>query len=138
MTFYIPNIRNDISSNIELTFYDDEENIESPFINVSLFKYLIDIKEKINENHDSWDNMKKYTNLYEFIHTPVHPLRKSVCSYIPISRSYFKMIEMINTYNLLKNNTNNNIKSFHLAEGPGGFIEALVNIRKIQMINIMV
>ena len=29
------------------------------------------------------------------------------------------------------------LKSFHLAEGPGGFIEATTYLRIIQMINIM-
>ena len=49
-----------------------------------------------------------------------------VCSYKPISRAFFKMIEMLHNYNF---NFNKNIITFHLAEGPGGFIEALKYMR---------
>ena len=40
------------------------------------------------------------------------------------------MIEMINSYRLLENYENGSIKTFHLAEGPGGFIEAVCYIRE--------
>ena len=67
-----------------------------------------------------------------------------------IGDDIFKMIELLNNF-IFTNNTNmyksfnsqsfdnynisvhhdvNPIRSFHLAEGPGGFIEALVNLRK--------
>ena len=39
------------------------------------------------------------------------------------------MIEIINIYNLFKHYNKTNLTSFHLAEGPGGFIEAFVNSR---------
>ena len=47
-----------------------------------------------------------------------------------ISRSYFKMIEIANNYlsKYLKSNIKQ-IRSLHLAEGPGGFIEALSDLR---------
>ena len=45
----------------------------------------------------------------------------------PVSRSYYKMIEMFKKFNLL-----NDIKSriLCIAESPGGFIQALVDLRK--------
>jgi 23S rRNA U2552 (ribose-2'-O)-methylase RlmE/FtsJ len=55
--------------------------------------------------------------------------KKCISKYKPLSRSYFKMIEMTNLFKLLENYTDFSIKSFHLAEGPGGFIEAISNIR---------
>ena len=98
-------------------------------INHSLREYLKNIKEEIGKYEDKWDVYKKYTNKYEYINTNINSnnIKTSVCSYKPISRSYFKMIEILNNY---KFNFDNNISSFHLAEGPGGFIEALTNYRE--------
>jgi 23S rRNA U2552 (ribose-2'-O)-methylase RlmE/FtsJ len=88
------------------------------------------MKEKIHTYGSEWDHYKKYTNPYEFIHTVVPYKHKSISKYKPLSRSYFKMIEILN---LLKININDDaagaISSFHLAEGPGGFIEALLHTR---------
>jgi 23S rRNA U2552 (ribose-2'-O)-methylase RlmE/FtsJ len=53
--------------------------------------------------------------------------KKSIAKHKPLSRSYFKMIEIMNTFNI--NFTSKPIQSFHLAEGPGGFIEALLHKR---------
>tara|TARA_Y100000816_G_scaffold288655_1_gene273623 strand:+ start:586 stop:1683 length:1098 start_codon:yes stop_codon:yes gene_type:complete len=40
------------------------------------------------------------------------------------------MIEILDNFNILENYGNNPITSFHLAEGPGGFIEALATKRE--------
>ncbi len=96
----------------------------------SLVSYLTNSKNKINNLIEQWDNLKKYTNTYEFIHTPIPFSKLSISKYKPLSRSYFKMIEILNFFNLLKKFDNNIINSFHLAEGPGGFIEALAYLRK--------
>ena len=78
----------------------------------------------------SWDKYKKYTNPYEFIHTVVPNTKQSVCIYKPLSRSFFKMIEMCKLFNILQDLPHDKCKTFHLAEGPGGFIEAIVMLRK--------
>ena len=134
---------------------------------------------------------KKYTNPYEFINTIIPGKNKCIAKYKPLSRSYFKMIEILHfffldefvdfshtkgvekitnfvgqspekfvrghssyptTETIPQEKTLNNdsviqgstgqvfdsdntvvsrkpIRSFHLAEGPGGFIEALANTR---------
>jgi len=95
----------------------------------SLVESLKKNKNKINQIIDDWDKYKKYTNSYEFIHTQIPNTKISISKYKPLSRSYFKMVEIINTFKLL-NKYNNEIKTFHLAEGPGGFIEAIANMRK--------
>lgn len=95
----------------------------------SLVESLKKNKNKINQIIDEWDKYKKYTNNYEFIHTQIPNTKISISKYKPLSRSYFKMVEIINTFKLL-NKYNNEIKTFHLAEGPGGFIEAIANMRK--------
>jgi 23S rRNA U2552 (ribose-2'-O)-methylase RlmE/FtsJ len=98
-----------------------------PIISNSLSHYLYDIKERIDSFEYEWDVFKRYTNPYEYIHTGVPQKRKSVSKYKPLSRSYFKMIELTIFFKLL--DSDEPIRSFHLAEGPGGFIEALSNMR---------
>jgi 23S rRNA U2552 (ribose-2'-O)-methylase RlmE/FtsJ len=108
--------------------YSELSHEEDPiFISNSLSYYLSNIKERINSREKLWDSYKKYTNPYEYIHSPTPIKRKSVSKYKPISRSYFKMIEILNLFQLKYENP---IRSFHLAEGPGGFIEALAMTRK--------
>jgi 23S rRNA U2552 (ribose-2'-O)-methylase RlmE/FtsJ len=88
----------------------------------SLYNYLHLLKQTIDEYYEYWDILKKITNPYEYIHTIVPNYKCSLCKYKPLSRSFFKMIEIIDTFSFLNEPTN--IQSFHLAEGPGGFIEA--------------
>ena len=99
-------------------------------LSFSLANYLYTIKEKITAIEKQWDIFKKYTNPYEYIHTTVPFKKKSVSKHKPISRSYFKMIEIVKTFRLLPPKNTSPIHTFHLAEGPGGFIEAMVNMRQ--------
>lgn len=121
--FLLPRSNNILYKNIE---YTTTEGIPVSVISQSLCYYLYNIKEKITSREKQWDIYKKYTNPYEYIHTVVPLKKKSVSKYKPLSRSYFKMIEIINTFHI---NYTEPITSFHLAEGPGGFIEALVKLR---------
>jgi 23S rRNA U2552 (ribose-2'-O)-methylase RlmE/FtsJ len=98
------------------------------YYNETLRRYIHNIKLEIDKLTDVWDKNKKYLNQYEFINTQFDFNTPIICTYKPISRSFFKMIEMINSYNF--NFSNEKINSFHLAEGPGGFIEALAYTRK--------
>jgi 23S rRNA U2552 (ribose-2'-O)-methylase RlmE/FtsJ len=102
-------------------------------INKTLNKYLLYVKEKIESYTDRWDKYKKYTNPYEYIHSPIPNTKNSVSTMKPLSRSFFKMIEMYISLDLLEHIPPSlpqvTIKSFHLAEGPGGFIEALAYMR---------
>ena len=97
-------------------------------ISNSLSSYLYEIKHKIDKQVKEWDVFKKYTNPYEYINTPIPFNKKCVSKHKYLSRSYFKMIEIINTFDIYFGEKP--IKSFHLAEGPGGFIEALIDVRK--------
>uniref|UniRef100_A0A6C0D1S7 Ribosomal RNA methyltransferase FtsJ domain-containing protein n=1 Tax=viral metagenome TaxID=1070528 RepID=A0A6C0D1S7_9ZZZZ len=105
----------------------ETQDAPCPVISNSLSHYLYDIKEKIDKHEREWDIYKKYTNPYEYIHTMVPMKKKCVATHKPLSRSYFKMIEIMNIFNL--KGDSRPIRSFHLAEGPGGFIEALAHIR---------
>lgn len=128
MTFFLlPEIHNDIEINdIEITYDKPYDTL----LSLSLQQYLSDIKKQIDINSDLWDSIKKYTNTYEFIHTIIPNYNKSISTYKPISRSFYKMVEISNMLNIFKDFQNYSIKSFHLAEGPGGFIEATSFLRQ--------
>jgi len=67
-----------------------------------------------------WDDAKKITNPYEYIFLSLQRrMPWSITSIQPLSRSYFKMIEMWDALGLTARATS------HSAEGPGGFLEAI-------------
>lgn len=186
--------------------YIESNILPSHYISNSVSHYLQNIKERINEHERDWEIYKRYTNPFEYIHTNVPNKKKSVSKYKPLSRSYFKMVEIIQFFDLLPkesshtppsspeysmrtprsvpiisdnytkdvniilppqsvpysyyanpyqtfanattsasfnslymasditreayhNIDSSSIRSFHLAEGPGGFIEAFLEIR---------
>lgn len=123
--FLLPKNNIQTYKSIFTTLSDEPPN---PLISNSLSYYLSDIKMKINDYEKEWDIFKKHTNPYEYIHTMIPNKKKYISKCKPLSRSYFKMIEIVHTFRL--NDIFDNIKSFHLAEGPGGFIEALVQQRQ--------
>jgi 23S rRNA U2552 (ribose-2'-O)-methylase RlmE/FtsJ len=139
--FILPNILNIVSVNdiniTQATECDTETEHESEDHNIviskSLASYLNIMKGQIDDYNDEWDIYKKYTNTYEYIHTIIPQHKISVCKLKPLSRSYYKLIEIINTLTITL--PNEPIKSFHLAEGPGGFIEALIYYRKLNLNN---
>ena len=119
---------NDISLSYDETFTNEF------LINTSLKEYLTNIKAEIDDVQGKWDIIKKVTNKYEYINSCVaieglKGVNTSVCSHKPISRSYFKMIEILNNFDF-KFMKSSAIKTFHLAEGPGGFIEAISRKRQ--------
>lgn len=105
----------------------EKESVPLPVISNSLSTYLYETKRKLDEREKDWDVFKKYTNPYEYIHTVIPFKKKCVSKHKPLSRSYFKMIEIVNTFGLTFESKP--IKTFHLAEGPGGFIEAMTHLR---------
>jgi len=122
--FLLPKIHSNIYSKIVCC---ESTELHLPCISNSLSYYLCDIKEKIHLYEKEWDNYKKYTNPYEYIHTPVPYKKKCISKYKPLSRSYFKMLEISQSFGL--HIYYHPIKTFHLAEGPGGFIEAICKLR---------
>lgn len=112
------------NKDIKLTLSDSVEISLSQ----SLYHYLTSSKQRIDNNVEEWDFFKKITNPYEFIHTPPQNCMRAVADYSAISRSFYKLIEIVTNYELFEN-FNDGIQSFHLAEGPGGFIEAMIYMR---------
>lgn len=125
--FLLPRIpfNNDINECIKATYSENSNNI---VINKTLSSYLYKIKCEIDTKQGEWDKYKKYTNPYEYIHTVIPGAKYSVCKTKPLSRSYFKMIEICKSLKLF-DELPDNCKTYHLAEGPGGFIEAIANYR---------
>ena len=107
---------------------DDVINV-NPFLSKTTFKYIKQMKQEIDKYQTEWDNLKKYVNPYEYIHTQIPDCKSSVSKIKPISRSYYKLIEICDHLNVLNDNSYP-ISTFHLAEGPGGFIEAMISLRK--------
>jgi len=131
MLYYLLNqIKYNIKpENIKIKFYyKDEKKGKQLYISKTLAKYLNAAKQQISNYNGNWDNVKKYTNPYEFIHTNIPHLSYSISKYKPISRAFFKIIEIYNTFDLLSHR--HSINTYHLAEGPGGFIEATTYVRK--------
>lgn len=88
-------------------------------LNEMLNIHLVHWKNKINDNK-CWDTAKRLSNTFEFIFSSGYN-KVSVSKKKPLSRSYFKLWEILHDFDIVSSN----IKSAHIAEGPGGFIECL-------------
>jgi 23S rRNA U2552 (ribose-2'-O)-methylase RlmE/FtsJ len=94
---------------------------------------LHEYRNRINQyesgllNGKNWEYFKKIVNPYEIVYTQkkYDDFPESVSSLKPLSRSYFKMIEMIEIINFFNMPHLDNVRCAHVCEGPGGFIEAL-------------
>lgn len=107
------------------------------------YKYTRDVEEYLKtklknlkseiDNHShvkSWDKYKKYANDYELIYTDINPY-PYVSSITPISRSYFKLWEILHDFESdFKFKSKDSIKAVFLAEGPGGFVQSFMNYRR--------
>jgi len=93
---------------------------------------LMALKERIQpfEASGHWELLKKMVNPYEIVYThdsvDFHP---SIAVIKPLSRSYFKMIEMLDILGFYEGvpKQTQKIRTAHIAEGPGGFIQAVAD-----------
>lgn len=104
-------------------------------INNTLNLLLVDEKNKIDKYYDIWDKYKKFTNEYEFIYSSNDNKYKSVINCNKISRSYFKLWEILNEFPLIRENSRE-IKIANIAEAPGGFIEAICDFIELNTSNV--
>lgn len=115
-----------VPDNIKISISGDEQPC---YIGSTLCMYLNRVKILIDNYLMEWDNVKKVTNTYEYIHTIMPHRKHSISKYKPLSRAFFKLVEICNTLNIFDKYTDCPITTFHLAEGPGGFMEAMTHLR---------
>lgn len=74
-----------------------------------------------------WEFAKKISNPYELVYTyKSEYIPQSVAVIKPLSRSYFKMMEILNLTGFLEGRRPGPaLRTAHVCEGPGGFIEAI-------------
>lgn len=98
--------------------------------NDELHQTLTTYKNKITEYYKNklWDRYKKLTNEYEMIFTTPNT-GCNISAYVPVSRSFFKMWEMLHDFREELSLDKPKLNVIFLAEGPGGFAEAFFKYR---------
>ena len=124
VTWYVPPPRLTQASLFQcpvLGPWEEEQNVDIDALKESIQPY---------DKTELWDLAKRITNPYELISTFSNRLKlpKSTCCLHPLSRSFFKMIEMLTHLQFFERHKNPKLKSLHICEGPGGFIEAFHHI----------
>ena len=94
--------------------------VDKNYIFISIYNKLKISKSLIDDYYENWDKVKKYINPYELVNSNKN-------KYITVSRSYFKLWEMIIKFDLI--NSKEPIIISNIAEAPGGFIEAILKYR---------
>lgn len=110
---------------------DEREYSELVAKNAWLHSTLNKCKNQITQYYSNrkWEQCKKYTNEYELVFTTC-PEFPGIASYTPISRSFFKLWEMLFDYATeLGSDRRTPMRAMFLAEGPGGFMESFAKFR---------
>jgi hypothetical protein len=97
--------------------------------------HLHTLRKRINDyeqecGQSEWEYYKKAVNPYEFVYTQKKyaDFPESICILHPLSRSYFKIIEMLEVLQFFKEFARQPLlRSAHVCEGPGGFIEGFLD-----------
>ncbi len=94
-------------------------------------------KKKIEQlkSMDEWELRKKIINPYEAIFSNVDESFPCVCKADPLSRSYFKMIEMLDICGFWEL-VPSTFQTAHTCEGPGGFIQCVIEQAKQRQLNL--
>lgn len=113
------------------------EQSRSDELNMYLCNISHDVKNHISKYCTSkcndWDTMKKLTNPYELVFSNC---KESFSKKRPISRAYFKLREIMVDFVLPWINPTTPLRTAHIAEAPGGFIECVLDIEKEHLLNI--
>lgn len=104
---------------------------QTMLLNDHIHFFLKQKKDCISEHYKTkkWDKYKKFANDYELIFTSSNNF-PSVSSYQAISRSFFKLWEILHDFeDTFKFKMKSSVRAAFLAEGPGGFMEAFARYR---------
>tara|TARA_Y100000768_G_C23990329_1_gene692058 strand:+ start:8122 stop:9357 length:1236 start_codon:yes stop_codon:yes gene_type:complete len=115
---------NNINFKIEIS-----EKFPKSLINKK-YKNLLNNIKNIACNIDNWTVYRRLFTTLNFLNFHINKKNIGIYKKNILSRSFFKMIEIHNTYNIFKDYKNSNIKVALIAEAPGGFVEALYKLRK--------
>jgi 23S rRNA U2552 (ribose-2'-O)-methylase RlmE/FtsJ len=96
-------------------------DIINPIIFDVFHQQLIETKKTIDSHIDKWNLYRSHENIYEYIYSSSDN-SKNICKILPISRSYFKLQEIIIDLDILQKNQ---MTITCIAEGPGGFIQCI-------------
>ncbi|NGX33105.1 MAG: hypothetical protein K1060chlam4_01166 [Candidatus Anoxychlamydiales bacterium] len=109
--FSLPKVHNIITNtNIEIKSSDKKND---PTISKTLYYYMSRIKKQIEQHADSWDNTKKYTNPYEYIHTTIPNCKTAICKLKPFVGNKRKEIVSNPIYYFIDNGFRNQaLRSF--------------------------
>jgi len=92
------------------------------------------LKEQIEilDAKGEWEFLKRTSNPYELVFSQGQDTRipQSISNIKPLSRSFFKMIEILSVMEFFNRKKHRVLRSAHVCEGPGGFIEALSFLSK--------
>lgn len=124
--FYTGNVLPTIDAfNLESNTYNHTLSDEEASLHACRNK--IAVYEESLKNGRNWEYYKKIVNPYEIVYTQkkYDNFPESICILKPLSRSYFKMIEILDLIQFF-NYAPLEIRTAHVCEGPGGFIEALI------------
>ena len=97
-----------------------DNTISNTTVNENLLTKIKSKKSEIDKVQHKWDSAKKISNDHEYIYTSSN-YRKNISSIIPVSRSFFKLREIIYDFRLEIRHMCSCI-----AEAPGGFMQSLL------------
>ena len=109
------------------------------FVFKDMYLDMCELKSKIDENNNSkfWDKAKRRVNPYELVNIlGTNILQTEKISkhenYIPLSRAFFKLTEILLSIDIIPDIYKNKEGVVaNIAEGPGGFIEAVYKQRSV-------
>ena len=111
----------------------EKREITYDIFSIKISKELFEKKNEITqyEEEHKWELAKKLANPYEMVYTQEEKFPYQNVSLLkPLSRSYFKLIEILQIVSFIKDLPKEVqfLRSAHIAEGPGGFMQAFIDV----------
>jgi len=131
--FILPKINNTINVNP----IDDEKNENNAYISNSLFNYYNEIYEQIiscidkeDASANSFNELIKIVNPYEYIFSKVPCSKFSVSKLKPKTNLFYEFLEISTTLNIFESYKYNKISTLHLTKNNSDTIECFEMIRE--------